>query len=82
MQKRVKENPKIKILFDTEIKEILGDQKVEGVKLFNNKTKEESEMPIDGVFVAIGHIPNSKVFEGIDRDERGFIKAYNQIHKL
>lgn len=73
MQKRVKENPKIKIILNTEIKEILGDQVVEKVKLFNNKTNEESEMPINGVFVAIGHIPNSKVFEGIDRDERGFI---------
>ncbi|EKD86730.1 MAG: hypothetical protein ACD_37C00165G0001 [uncultured bacterium] len=77
MQKRVKNNPKIKTLFNTEIKEILGDQRVERVRLFNNKTNEESEMPIDGVFVAIGHIPNSKVFEGIDRDERGFIKAYD-----
>ena len=75
MQKRVKENPKIKLLFNTEVREILGDQKVEKVRLFNNKTNEESEMPIDGVFVAIGHIPNSKVFEGIDRDERGFIKV-------
>ena len=73
MQKRVKENPKIKIVLNTEIKEILGDQVVEKVRLFNNKTNEESEMPINGVFVAIGHIPNSKVFEGIDRDERGFI---------
>ncbi|MBI2621479.1 MAG: thioredoxin-disulfide reductase [Candidatus Levybacteria bacterium] len=75
MQKRVKENPKIKILFNTQVKEILGDQKVEKVRLLNNQTNEESEMPIDGLFVAIGHIPNSKVFEGIERDERGFIKV-------
>lgn len=73
MLKRVKENPKIKIVLDTQITEIIGDQKVEKVKLHNNKTNEDSEMPIDGVFVAIGHIPNSKVFEGIDRDPRGFI---------
>ena len=75
MQKRVKENPKIKILLNTEVKEILGDQKVEKVRLFNNKTNKQEEMPIEGVFVAIGHIPNSKVFEGITRDERGFIKV-------
>lgn len=75
MQKRAKENPKIKILFNTEIKEILGDQKVEKVRLFNNKTNEELELPIDGVFVAIGHIPNSKVFAGIEADEHGFIKV-------
>jgi len=73
MIKRVQENPKIKILFNTEIKEILGEEKVEKVHLFNNETNEDSEMPIDGVFVAIGHIPNSKVFEGINRDPRGFI---------
>src|SRR3989344_2575695 len=77
MQKRVKEDPKIKILFNTEIKEVMGDQRVEGVRLFNNKTNKEEEMPIEGVFVAIGHIPNSKVFGGIDRDERGFIKVQN-----
>lgn len=77
MIKRVKENPKIKILMNIEIKEILGQEKVESVKLFNNKTNEDSEMPIDGVFVAIGHIPNSKVFEGIDRDERGFINVHD-----
>jgi thioredoxin reductase (NADPH) len=77
MVKRVKENPKIKLALNSEIKEILGDQKVEKVRLFNNQTNEETEMPIDGVFVAIGHIPNSKVFEGIDRDERGFIKVHD-----
>lgn len=77
MLKRVKENPKIKIVLDTEVKEILGENKVERVKLFNNKTKKESEMAIDGVFVAIGHIPNSKVFEGIDRDSHGFIVVHD-----
>lgn len=75
MQKRVKENPKIKLALNTEVKEILGKDKVEGVRLLNNKTNKTSNLPIDGVFVAIGHIPNSKVFEGIDRDERGFIKV-------
>jgi len=75
MQKRVKDNPKIKILLNSEIKEIIGEERVEKVKLFNNKTNETSEMPIDGVFVAVGHIPNSKVFEGIEIDEKGFIKV-------
>lgn len=75
MQKRVKENLKIKILLNSEIKEILGDQHVESVHLLNNKTNQESEMSIDGVFVAIGHFPNSKVFQGIEMDERGFIKV-------
>lgn len=75
MQKRVKENPKIKIILNTQVTEILGEMKVEGVKLKNTETNEESEMKIDGVFVAIGHIPNSKVFAGIETDEKGFIKV-------
>jgi len=75
MVKRVKENPKIEIVLNTEIKEIIGDQKIEKVKTLNNKTNEQSETVIDGVFVAIGHIPNSKVFEGVERDDRGFIKV-------
>jgi len=45
------------------------------VKLFNNQTNETTEMPIEGVFVAIGHIPNTKVFQGIEIDEKGFIKV-------
>ena len=76
MLKRVKENPKIKVLTNTVILEILGDQKVEKVKLYNNSTNQDSEMAIDGVFVAVGHMPNSKVFKGIDTDEQGFIKVH------
>jgi len=77
MQKRVKENPKIKIIYNTEIMEILGEMKVEKVKLKNTQTGEESEMPIDGIFVAVGHMPNSAVFKGIETDEKGFIKVQN-----
>lgn len=77
MQQRVRENPKIKLIFNSEIVEILGENKVEKVKIKNKQTNETSEMPIDGVFVAIGHIPNSALFQGIDRDEKGFIKVYN-----
>lgn len=77
MQKRVKENPKIKILFNSEVIEILGEQNVTAVKIKNNQTNEIQEMPIEGVFVAIGHLPNSKLFKDIDVDEQGFIKVYN-----
>ena len=77
MQKRVKENSKIQIMFNTEITEILGEGKVEKVKIKNNKTNQISEMPIDGVFVAIGHMPNSKLFKDIDIDEAGFVKVYD-----
>lgn len=73
MQEKAKANPKIKFLLNTQITEIVGDQKVSGVKMKNLETNEESEMPIDGIFVAIGHIPNSSVFKDIDHDEKGFI---------
>jgi len=77
MQKRVKENPKIKILLNSEITEISGDLKVEKVKIKNNQTRKVVEMPIDGVFVAIGHMPNSSKFKGVDLDEQGFIKVHD-----
>lgn len=77
MLKRARKNSKIKFVMDTQITEILGKNKVERVKLVNTKTKEVSEMPIDGIFVAIGHIPNSKLFKRIEVDERGYIKVYS-----
>lgn len=78
MQKKVfdlEASGKIKIIWDSEVKEFIGDQKLEKVKLFNNKTNEESEMEIDGAFVAIGHVPATEMFKGrIDLDEKGYIK--------
>ncbi|MGI8419852.1 MAG: thioredoxin-disulfide reductase [Candidatus Levyibacteriota bacterium] len=72
---KAKAEPKINFLLNSQIEEVSGDMKVSGVKIKNNQSGEVTEMPIDGVFVAIGHIPNTKVFEGIDRDEKGFIKV-------
>ncbi len=80
MQDRVKENPKIEVMFNSQITEVGGEFKVEKVKILNNKTQETSEMPIDGVFVAIGHIPNTKAFQGIELDEQGYIKVQNHFH--
>jgi thioredoxin reductase (NADPH) len=77
MQKRAMDNPKIKFIFNTEVKEIMGEGHVSSVKLVNSKTNNESEMLIDGVFVAIGHMPNTKALRGIDLDEKGYIKAYD-----
>lgn len=79
MQKRVMENPKIKILLNSKITEVLGEMKVEKVKLKNTQTSEESEMPIDGIFVAIGHLPNTSKFTGIDLDEEGFVKVHSHF---
>jgi len=80
MIQKAKDNPKIKFILNSEIVEVLGETNVTGVKLKNNATGEVSEMPINGVFVAIGHIPNSKVFEGVERDEKGYIVVHNHFH--
>jgi thioredoxin reductase (NADPH) len=79
MQKRVKDNPKIKILYNSEITEILGEMKVEKVKIKNTQTGKETEMPIDGIFVAIGHMPNTANLTGIDLDEDGFVKVHSHF---
>ncbi len=70
MQDRALALPNVKTLFNTEVAEVLGTEKVTGVKFKNGE-----EFLCDGVFVAIGHTPNTKLFEGqIDLDEKGFIK--------
>lgn len=79
MQKRVIGNPKVKIMYNSEITEVLGEQSVTGVKIKNNKTNNISEISVDGVFVAIGHIPNTSVFKDIDLDEAGFIKVHDHF---
>lgn len=79
MLDRAKENPKIDFVLYTAVTEILGDQKVEKVKLKNLKTGEEKNMPIDGVFVAIGQIPNSAAFSNINKDEKGYIVVENHF---
>lgn len=61
----VKKDPKAKILFNTESVEVLGDKKVEGLKVKNNQTGEESTLNIQGIFVEIGQIPNTKFAEGL-----------------
>jgi len=76
MQQRVFDNPNIKIYWNTETDEVLGDKTVEGVRVFNNKTDEKFEIPITGFFVAIGHKPNTDLFTNmIDMDSEGYITA-------
>lgn len=107
MQKRVFDNEKITVVWNTEVVSINGELKVENVRLRSHlsdgkvsvreKNEEKNvsleelggtavepansaiewEFPIDGVFVAIGHIPNTQVLKGIDLDEKGFIKVYD-----
>ncbi|MFQ3576135.1 MAG: thioredoxin-disulfide reductase [Cytophagales bacterium] len=74
MQKRVLGTPNIEVLWNTETLEVLGDDKVEGALVKNNKTGEERKLEAQGFFVAIGHKPNTDIFKGIlDLDENGYV---------
>jgi thioredoxin reductase (NADPH) len=74
MQDRVLNAPNIKVYWNTETDEILGEKNVRAVRIRNNKTNETQEIPISGFFVAIGHQPNSDIFKGwLDMDEAGYI---------
>lgn len=73
MRDRVKANKKIKIIANTEIKEFVGEKKLEKTRLYNNQTKKASEMAVDGVFVSIGRTPNTKIFEGYLKRKDGYI---------
>ena len=74
MQDRVMNTPNIKVYFNTETDEILGEKKVEGVRILNTKTNTKQEIPVSAFFVAIGHTPNSGIFKDyITMDETGYI---------
>jgi thioredoxin reductase (NADPH) len=76
MQQRVLANPKIEVLFDTATDEILGEHAVEAVRVKNLVTHETREIPVHGFFVAIGHEPNSKIFQDyLHHDEQGYLKT-------
>jgi thioredoxin reductase (NADPH) len=79
MQERGRGNPKIEFIWDTVVTDVLGDQGVEGVRLKNVKTGEERDFPTDGLFVAIGHRPNTELFRGqVEMDEAGYIIQHDQ----
>jgi thioredoxin reductase (NADPH) len=76
MQDRVLNAPNIKVYWNTETEEIIGDKTVSAVRIKNNKSGETKEIPVSGFFVAIGHQPNSDIFKPfIDMDEAGYIKT-------
>jgi thioredoxin reductase (NADPH) len=82
MQDRVLNTPNIKMYWNTETDEVLGDKKVTGVRIKNNKTGEKSEIPVSAFFVAIGHQPNSEIFKDwLDMDEAGYIKTIQGTSK-
>jgi thioredoxin reductase (NADPH) len=79
LQKRALDHPKMKFIWSTILTEIVGKEKVEAVRMKNIQTGEESQITTDGVFVFIGHTPNTKMFEGQVVMENGYIKVDNQM---
>ena len=76
MQKRAHENPKINFLWDSEVTEILGSSSVEAVKIRNTKTLEETQLDLEGIFIAIGHTPNTSLFiDKLSIDDLGYIET-------
>ena len=74
MQNRIKKYPNISILYNHEVEEVIGGNIVEGLKTINNLTKEMIELKITGLFLAIGHTPNTEIFQGkIEMDKSGYI---------
>ena len=74
MQQRIEKAENIRVHWNTETVEVLGKDKVEGVKVMNNKTQEISEIPIEGFFVAIGHKPNTDIFkQWLNHDDQGYL---------
>lgn len=76
LQERAKQNPKIEFIWDTVVEKIQGAKKVEGVTLKNLKTQQSSEFKTDGVFVFVGHDPNTGFLKGfVELDEKGYVKS-------
>jgi len=78
LQERAFNDPKIEFIWNSVVQEILGEDRVEGVRLRRTDTGEESEMKCDAVFLAIGHKPNTEIFKGqVELDEKGYVVAYD-----
>ncbi len=76
MADRVINTPNIKVYWNSETDEVIGDKKVEAVRIKNNQTQEKTEIPVSAFFVAIGHEPNSAIFKGwLDMDDAGYLKT-------
>ncbi len=80
-QKRARQNEKMNFIWNSVVTEILGDEKVAGLKIQDVETGEESELPVDGVFVYIGQIPKTGLFVGqVELDEFGFVATNRRMH--
>jgi len=81
MQERAFSNEKIKFLWESEVVDIKGDQKMQQAVIKNIKTNEETVLDVGGLFVAIGHVPNTGLFKNqIDMDDEGYIILKNKTH--
>jgi len=79
LQKEAFANPKISFVWDSAVERVLGDGRVQGVKVKNLKTGVESDIQVDGLFVAIGYDPNTKIFKGqLDLDPKGYVRVKNE----
>lgn len=82
MQHRVTNTKNIDLRYNTEIEEVLGDQVVEGLEMVNNKTGEKEKIDITGLFIAIGHKPNTDIFKGkLEMDDTGYLITENKSTK-
>jgi thioredoxin reductase (NADPH) len=84
MAERVLAHEKIDVLWNTEIREIIGTKEagVTGIRIFNNRTEEENVFPCEGVFIAIGHKPNTELFKGVlEMDDVGYLKTEGRTMK-
>jgi thioredoxin reductase (NADPH) len=78
MQQRAFENPKIDILWNTEVEEVLGTNKVTGLRLRDTLTSETRDVPVDGLFIAVGHRPNTEVFrDWLETDAKGYLVPHD-----
>ena len=80
LQKRALDNPKIKFIWNTVVSEAVGADKLNAVKLKNVQTGEESVFPTDGLFIFIGHTPNTQMFAGQLEMENGYLKVDDRMH--
>ena len=79
MQERALAHPKIAVRWNAEVLEVLGSQSVEAIRLRDTETGEDSSLPVQGVFIAIGYRPNTEIFrEQLETDERGYLKVVDE----
>jgi thioredoxin reductase (NADPH) len=81
MVERAQANPKIEIHTNTGVEEVLGDEKVQGLRLKDTGTGKEREVPMEGLFIAIGHRPNTEAFrDWLDVDAKGYLVVHDKTN--